>query len=44
VFELGKQAAEMVMAQIEGRDDVPTYVELPSQLVIRGSTSPPRSD
>jgi len=38
--EMGRQAAEMVLAAIEGRRHVAERVELPSELVVRGSSGP----
>ena len=38
--EMGRRAAEMVLAAIEGRRHVAERVELPSELVVRGSSGP----
>jgi len=38
--EMGRRAAEMLLERVEGRTES-TYVELPTQLVVRTSTAPP---
>jgi DNA-binding LacI/PurR family transcriptional regulator len=42
VQELGRIAAEALMFQIRSEDgQVPTHVQVPTQLIVRGSTAPP---
>ena len=42
VQELGGIAAEALMRQIRSDDgQVPTHVQVPTQLIVRGSTAPP---
>jgi DNA-binding LacI/PurR family transcriptional regulator len=42
--EQGIRGAEMVLALLRGEPDVATEITLPTELVIRGSTAPPRSE
>ena len=39
--EIGQRAAELLLAQINGQTSIP-FIELPTELIIRGSTGPAR--
>jgi LacI family transcriptional regulator len=43
VYELGKRAAERLIARIEGDTSPPQHVWLQTTLLLRGSCAPPRS-
>lgn len=38
IVEIGRRAAELLLAQINGQAPVQSYLELPTQLIVRGST------
>ena len=42
LFESGRRGAELLLAEIERRSDPAPVVRLPPELVVRGSTGPPR--
>jgi LacI family transcriptional regulator len=41
-YELGVEAARLLLDRLSGRTVTPRVVLLPVQLVVRGSTAPPR--
>jgi DNA-binding LacI/PurR family transcriptional regulator len=42
LFESGRQGAEILLSEIEGRSERPPVAELAPELVVRGTTRPPK--
>jgi DNA-binding LacI/PurR family transcriptional regulator len=44
LFESGRIGAEMLLREIRSRSETPPAAVLPPELVVRGTTAPPRED
>ena len=42
LFESGRRGAEILLAEIDERSDRPAIAQLPPELVVRGTTAPPK--